>query len=108
MPYVHQKTRIALAPRIKGLSLKESPYGMGDAPFPCDPSDATCNASFLNAQVNSLPVSLNTNPLDLGGSSVPLIPATNSLSTWLQANQGTILLVGGGLFGLALLKGFGR
>src|SRR5208337_429876 len=36
MPYVQQRTWLPLAPRIPGLSLRESPYGfgMGDAPCP--------------------------------------------------------------------------
>jgi len=29
MPYVHQKTWVQLAPKIRNLSLKESPWGMG-------------------------------------------------------------------------------
>ena len=31
MPYVHQKTWVQLAPKIRNLSLWESPYGMGAA-----------------------------------------------------------------------------
>ena len=115
MPYVHQRTWVQLAPKIRNLSLKESPYGfgkrkgMGLAPCPSDqqlmgitdPNDPCQNP------VAALPVG-GMSPTDLSilssGLSTP--PAsTNSLTAWLQANQSTVLLVGAGLFGLALLSG---
>jgi len=119
MPYVQQRTWLPLAPRIPGLSLRESPYGfgMGDAPCPSpeqaagivdcnDPCQApygACAASQIG--LPALPVSgAGSNPLNIGN---PLL-TTNSLAAWVQQNQNVILLAGAGLFGLALLKGLTR
>jgi hypothetical protein len=121
MPYVRQRTRIALAPRIRGLSLRESPWGfrgMGQAPCPSDQqlqgiTDCSdpCQAGYgacagAVPNIPALPVSTNINPLDYGSSNIPLIQGTPStLSSWLQQNQTTILIGGGLLFVIALMRG---
>ena len=127
MPYVRQKTWLPLAPRIRGLSLRESPYGFGrgmgqancpsteqlmgitDCSDPCQAPYGGCAAS--QPGIPALPVSAvgaGANPLDIGNTGIPLLPtlsSSNSLSAWLQANQNIVLIGGGLLFGIALLKG---
>ncbi len=120
MPYVHQKTWVQLAPKIRNLSLKESPWGMGQAPFPATPCyddsgnviDCAGSSAGLTI-VNPLPgqdtytgYSLPASS-DAGGlfSSTSALSVSGSLTSWLQANQSTVLLVGAGLLGLALLSG---
>ena len=69
-----------------------------------DPNDPCQNP------VAALPVG-GMSPSDLNILSAGLTPttaSTNSLTAWLQANQQTVLLVGAGLFGVALLSGMGR
>jgi hypothetical protein len=124
MPYVRQKTWLPLAPRIRGLSVKESPYGfptkgMGDGcpsteqlfgitdcSDPCQAGYGSCAAAAPGIPALPVgPVVTGSNVTNYAGTSIPLLSATNSLSAWLQANQTTVLLIGGGLFGLALLKG---
>jgi len=186
MPYVQQKTWIQLAPKIRNLSLRESPYGMGLtiaahqmtpqevgwwnaeqaqrpaptygptpqqfawdmqswmqkrsapptivsqpanwaavmaaqkgmglAPFPASPcyddagnlidcGGATPGLTIVNPTSDvytgmQLPASQPTSP--------PATTTPFSLTSWLQANQQAVLLVGAGLFGLALFSGMGR
>lgn len=136
MPYFRQKTWLPLAPRIAGLSVKESPYGfglgniawgtragMGQAPCPsaqqlagitdcsdpCQAGYGACAAAVTNLPalpVTSSPIT-GSNVLDIAGTNIPLLPSTipTDLGTWFQQNEGVILIVGVGLFALALLKG---
>jgi len=140
MPYVRQTTWLPLAPRIPGLSVRESPRGfrgMGDTGCydangnSIDCGGASPGLTIINPggcyDVNGNSISFggaapgltlvnpggavqgNTVPVTGPANSV-IIPAStfssNSLSSWLQQNQNTVLLVGAGLFGIALLKGF--
>lgn len=128
MPYVRQKTWLPLAPRIKGLSVKESPYGfsgLGDVgpggyESGSEMADlfSTLQGGCFDVSGNSIPCGSATpgltivNPLQapstqqyaVTGSSVTTPP--NSLAAWFQQNQTTVLIGGGLLFGIALLKGF--
>ena len=130
MPYVRQKTWLPLAPRIRGLSVKESPYGfsrgMGDScpsteqlmgitdcSDPCQAPYGECAAS--QPGIPALPISAvgaGANPLNIGTTNIPLLSPSagqpNSLAAWFQANQSVVLLGGGLLFGIALLKGLTR
>ncbi len=123
MPYVRQKTWLPLAPRIRGLSLRESPYGMGQAPCPSieqlmgisDPSDPCQtggSGATISQQIQNLPTTQASLPnSDLlsvnaaGQPTSPAYPATATLSQFLQNNGSTILLAGAGLFGIALISG---
>jgi hypothetical protein len=126
MPYVRQKTWLPLAPKIRGLSVKESPYGMGQTYCDemtgldpaCGPSGATtwsvAPASTGFPGSDSLTTILNC---VMGGGvmngdvctySQPAPSSTNSLASWFQANQGTILVVGGGLLAVALIGGMAK
>ena len=113
MPYVHQKTWVQLAPKIRNLSLKESPWGMGQAPFPATPCyddsgnviDCAGSSAGLTI-VNPLPGQDTYTGYSLPASSSP--STTNSLAAWFQANQSMVLLGGAALFGLALISGMGR
>lgn len=108
MPYVRQKTWLPLAPKIAGLSLKESPWGFG--------RNRGMGQSDTTPGLPQLPIDYSSSNLTtIPGTSIPWFqPITQSqynalpnmdIGTWLQQNQGTVLLVGGGLFALALLKG---
>jgi hypothetical protein len=118
MPYVHQKTWVQLAPKIRNLSLKESPWGMGQAPFPATPcyddsgNVIDCGGSSAGLTiVNPLPGQDTYTGYSLPASSSPSTsPSTtpNSLAAWFQANQSMVLLGGVALFGLALISGMGR
>lgn len=121
MPYVRQKTWLALAPRIAGLSVRESPYGfrglgsvnlLPAAPCYDDSGNAiACGGSSggLTIVNPDAPVSTAQYPVTYPGyqpaTTGPTGPS-QSLGQWLQANQNIVLLAGAGLFGLALLKGF--
>jgi hypothetical protein len=139
MPYVHQRTWVQLAPKIRGLSLKESqagfpiPKGMGQAGCPSieqlmgitDPSDPCQSGGTVASgspcpSLDQLMGVVNPNDPCQSGSAVttaakqasttpyaPPVSAT-SLTSWIQANQTTVLMIGAGLFGLALVSGMGR
>ena len=90
MSYVPQRTWIQPAPR-----------GLGQAPDFCAPDfvgpltpdqQLTCNLEAGIAYRDAL--------LAQQGAGT-----TGTFGAWLQANQKTVLWVGAGLFGLALLKG---
>lgn len=99
MPYVRQKTVLPLAPRIRDLSVRESPWGMGQAS--CDPSDPACLNTLLTPSISTPSDILTPNISTLN-------PVQPTLTGWLQQNQTVILIGGGLLFGIALLKGLGR
>ena len=134
MPYVRQKTWLPLAPRIRGLSLRESPYGfgrgMGQTAGGVDLSGLPIgglSTSDLNLLGMNLCYDSSGNVIDCGGASPGLTivnpgaaPSTqgspvtgpnntviqpNTLAGWLSANQNIVLIGGGLLFGIALLKG---
>lgn len=105
MPYVHQKTWVQLAPKIQNLSLRESPWGFGR-------SKGLGQVTPYYGEVNpGTTIDMGdgtTTSVDLGDttlSPVPTIGGSSTLTGWLQANQGTVLLLGAGLFGLALISG---
>jgi hypothetical protein len=120
MPYYRQKTWLPLAPRIQGLSVRESPYGfsgMGQAICTDnngDIVDCTTGAIITPAAGGGLSVQ---NPLSqlssdilqpvISSTGASLLPAagTTSLSTWLSQNQTTVIVVGIGLLAIALAKG---
>ena len=117
MPYVRQKTWLPLAPRIQGLSVRESqwgfPKGMGQT---CDPTVQDCSlgptyGAISTPSLNSLLTPGISTPSDILTPNISTLNASTlptSLSSWLQQNQ-TIILIGGGLlFGVALLKGLGK
>jgi hypothetical protein len=122
MPYVQKRTWIQMAPRIRGLSLPESqrgfptPKGMGQANCPSleqlmgitDPSDP-CQSGGAATSAQAV----MTGPTPTASEISPYATVTgslssNSLSTWFQANQTTVLMIGGGLFVLALISGMGK
>ena len=93
MPYVKSPTWIQRAPDPRRLGLGDTtdfcaPGFVG----PLSPDQATiCN---LEAGINYRDTLL----------SAPA-PAAPGIAAWLAANQSTVLLVGAGLLGLALIKG---
>lgn len=115
MPYEHKRTIIQMAPRniLPGIRLHQARIGrgMGDTVYqgPCadptqtmDPVSGVCQNSTLVALEN-LPSTI------LPALSIPnQAPMTTSLSTWASQNSGTILIVGGVLFGIAVLGAMKR
>lgn len=136
MPYVRQKTWLPMAPRIAGLSLKESPWGFGakrgmadvaNCPSmeqmlgitdPNDPCQAANVLPLSSATVSGQPTSPSTllpsvQTLEQGLTPSQIAAAgggapTTSLATWFSQNQTVVLAVGGILFVLALAKGLSK
>jgi hypothetical protein len=130
MPYFRQKTWLPLAPRIAGLSVKESPYGFGVGSISWGTraglGQAICTdnngdiVDCITGQITSpatgsgLPLTTASNAANYGSSSISLLPSNlatgggttgTSLSTWLQQNESVIVVLGIGLFAVALIKG---
>ena len=120
MPYEHKRTIIQMAPRniLPGIRLHQAHIarGMGQANCPSleqlfgitDPNDPCQAGASLSTteQIQALPVA---SPGGLSTAQIVVPPvATPSLSTWASQNSGTILIVGGVLFGIAVLGAMKR
>lgn len=122
MPYLREKTWIQMAPRIRGLSLRESQRGrgMGQAVCPSleqltgitDPSDPCQtggSGATLTQQIANLPgyqASLPVNDLlATNAAGQPFSPAyPTTVLQWFQNNGSLVLLAGAGLLGLVFLS----
>jgi hypothetical protein len=116
MPYYRQKTWLPLAPRIQGLSVKESPYGfsgLGQAICTDNNGDIVdCVTGQITQAAPGGGLAVQ-NPSSALSSDIlqPLLGNTTgasggtSLSTWLQQNESVIVVLGIGLFAIALVKG---
>jgi hypothetical protein len=111
MPYVPQRTWLPLAPRIMGLSVKESPWGFqrGMGQGTCDLTDPNyldCLAA-LQAGVSVNPLAgpagasgaATANPASTGVSTAPV---ATSATAFFQTYGIWILLGGGALLMLAM------
>jgi hypothetical protein len=108
MPYVREKTWIQMAPKIRGLSLKESQRGFGMGQASCDPADLDCLNSLLGPSGEFTGISASGGNLLVGtnpATGLPTGTVPNPLITWLQNNQTTVLWLGGSLFAIALFAG---
>jgi hypothetical protein len=96
MPYLAKKTWIEMAPKISGLSVPESPYGMGQA---CDPSDYACQIAQLpvaasgsyTSDVNSILNAAATSPV---GTNIPFsLSSSSNIALWVLIGGGVLLAI---------------
>jgi hypothetical protein len=110
MPYVQKKTWIQMAPRIRGLSLKESQSGFSTRGMGQDDSDfSTFDAADMISQsvFGSPATPVMTGPTPSAASVAQTATPTGSLAltSWLQSNQTLVLLIGAGMLGFVFLAG---
>ena len=115
MPYEHKRTVIQMAPRdmLPGIRLHQARIarGMGQTVYqgPCqdptqtmDPVTGVCG-NALQVAIENLPSTI------IPAISIPnQAPIAPTLSDWASQNSGTILIVGGVLFGIAVLGAMRR
>lgn len=111
MPYLRERTWIQMAPRIPGLSLRESQSGfrgMGQAN--CPSTEQLQGVVDMNDPCQNPSAGLAVGGLSPSDVSILGIPASVTasagaagLTNWLQANAGVLAIAGAGLLGLAFL-----
>ena len=112
MPYEHKRTVIQMAPRdmLPGIRLHQARLrrGMGQTGLCPDPTQVMDESGNCFNPTTQAIQNLGVEQWNVG--SIPnLAPlATPSLSQWASQNSSTILIVGGVLFGIAVLGAMRR